>query len=440
MRILYYGPFRDGSGYSVAARGYLKALDMLIEQGEDIDLRLVTLDLESKSSKLASEEISLIEKYEFSVDSRTGSLPEKEIDDWLSNEHPFVFIWHQPAPMITWERYHDMPDSPDLFWRCIKKIIAKAKWNISFTAWEADELHPGWVDTYKIYDVSAVVVPSEYNHSAFKRALPETIDAFYIPHPVERKDFPESKPIKGFSSLDDKFVILSMSQWGIRKGFDKLLLAYYLEFGHQQDVLLVVKTNGSIMNTQNPSLQKKNIVDEAKHYKSMVFMDSFMEKPTCDVVLLTDFLASENIQWLYEQADVFCLPTRAEGFGLTMAEAIQNKVPLIATRTSGHAEFISPYHPFIVKGSYEPYITKSEFARGMNWFEPSINSIRLNLRAAYNLWRKKGIPESDWQSDDYLKKYADEQFDYFNSKNYTVERVANDLNDMLKKIVDAKDK
>ena len=419
MRILYYGPFRDGSGYAVAARGYLKAFDKLIQEGEDIDLHLLTLDLEGRNSKLSKSNQELIEKYEFKFDGYTGITSEKEVDEWLDNPEPFIFIWHQPAPMITWERYYDDP-----FWKQVKKFLSKCKWNISFTVWEADKIHPAWVDTYKVYDVDAVVVPSKYNHNVFKDGLPKDIKCFYIPHPVEKKQLGKSKKLKGLPDLGDKFVIFSMSQWGVRKGFDKLLMAYYLEFGHQQDVVLIIKTNGSIMNSQNVKEQKQHIIADAKQYKSMIFMDSYMEQPTCDVVLLTDFLPRENIQWLYEQADVFALPARAEGFGLTLAEAIVNKVPVITTRTSGQSEFLMPFHPFLIDGMYEPYLSKSEFTNDMNWFEPSVNSIRMKLRNAYN-WKK---------STEAMKLISDKQLKYFEEQNYTIERVSKDLKDMLNKM------
>ena len=138
--------------------------------------------------------------------------------------------------------------------------------------------------------------------------------------------------------------------------------------------------------------------------------------------------AYENVEFIMQLQGVTANQRRQK------AEAILNEVPLITTRTSGHAEFIWPYHPFLVDGMYEPYMAKSEFTQNMNWFEPSINSIRLNLRSAYNLWSKRGNPDPDWKHNDYLAKCAKDQLEYFNKRNYTVERVANDLKEMLKEI------
>jgi glycosyltransferase involved in cell wall biosynthesis len=421
MRVLYYGPFRDGSGYAMAARGYLKAFDKLIEEGEEIDLRLLTLDLEFVNSKLSDEDKKFVEKYEFPFSKYTGKTSVKEVEEWVNQPEPFVFIWHQPAPMITWERYK----TGDRFWDSMRKCLKGAKKNINFTVWEADQVHPGWIDTFNIYNVDAVVVPSEYNEHTFERDLEgEAQKVYRIAHPVEVvKVTPE--PINGMN-FKDKFVVFSMSQWGIRKGFDKLILAYNMEFGHQQDTLLLLKTNGSIMNSEDPVKQKQAILNDVAHYKKMVHLDSFMEQPTCDMMVIADYLPYKNIQWLYEQASVFCLPARAEGFGLTIAEAIHNKVPVITTHVTGHAEFVDPYHPYNIEGTWEPYYSKSEFHADMNWFEPSLNSIRRCLRKAYK----------DWKSgSDKLEQIADSQLKYFNERDYSIGRVASDLKQMLEEVM-----
>jgi glycosyltransferase involved in cell wall biosynthesis len=418
MRILYYGPFRDGSGYAIAARGYLRAFDKLIKAGEDIELRLMTLDLEGKNSRLSKEDIALVEKYEIKFDKHTGETSEEEVSEWIKNPEPYMFIWHQPAPMISWERYYE-----DSFWDNLRKAFKAAKWNVTFTVWEADKIHESWVDTYDIYDINAVVVPSKYNYETFLKGL-KNQKPFYIPHPVE-ENTADTKPITGLPNLDDKFIIFSMSQWGIRKGFDKLILAYGMEFGHQQDTLLLIKTNGNIMNSAKKDEQQKLIHSDVTMYKKMIYLDAWMEQPTCDIAMITDYLPYENIQWLYDQATVFCLPARAEGFGLTIAEAIVNKIPIITTRQTGQKEFISEEHPFIIEGTWESYFTKSEFHAGMNAFEPSLNSLREKLRQAYKTWR--------YNSSD-LSTIAKEQLDYFKACDYSLERVANDLLAMAKEV------
>lgn len=420
MRVLYYGPFRDGSGYSVAARGYLKGLQHLIAEGEDIDLRLLTLDLEGLNSRLSNEDKELIERYEFKFCKHTGKTSVKELKEWC-DAGDFVLITHCPAPMLVWEKYRQ----GDRFWECVRHAFKGCSKHISFTVWEADEIHEGWRDTYDIYDVDAVAVPSDYNYEAFSRGL-RNQKVYKIPHPLNVRKEKKSRALRlGNVNLDERFVVFSSSQWGIRKGFDKLVLAYCMEFGHQQDVLLVIKTGGNIMNSADLDGEKKLILGDVADHKKMVYLDSFMENPTCDMVVITDHLPYENIQWLYEQADVFCLPSRAEGFGLTIAEAIYNKVPVITTRETGQKEFVSENTPLNIEGTFEPYIAKQEFHANMNLFEPSLTSVRKKLRLAYEMWRhdKKA-----------LEKVSEEQYRHLRDCDFTVERVARDLKAMLEEV------
>ena len=48
----------------------------------------------------------------------------------------------------------------------------------------------------------------------------------------------------------------------------------------------------------------------------------------------------ENAQDFYSQLDLFCLPSRAESFGLVVLEAFAAGTPIVATRTSGPSELI----------------------------------------------------------------------------------------------------
>jgi glycosyltransferase involved in cell wall biosynthesis len=43
---------------------------------------------------------------------------------------------------------------------------------------------------------------------------------------------------------------------------------------------------------------------------------------------------------LYRACDVFVLPTRAEGWGLPLIEAVAAGLPIITTMHSGHTEFL----------------------------------------------------------------------------------------------------
>jgi glycosyltransferase involved in cell wall biosynthesis len=52
-------------------------------------------------------------------------------------------------------------------------------------------------------------------------------------------------------------------------------------------------------------------------------------------------LSEPELDVQYDQADVFVLPTRYEGYGMVVAEALARGLPVIATDTGGIAELLS---------------------------------------------------------------------------------------------------
>ena len=118
MNVVYLSQFRDASGYAVAARGYLKALDTFIENNPGkLNLKVHTVAVDTVSH-LSTSEQALLEKYEFRSES--------EIDNFVSND--YILLWHQPAPMITWGDHFE--DQSPVF-SGMKKLVDNANKNIN---------------------------------------------------------------------------------------------------------------------------------------------------------------------------------------------------------------------------------------------------------------------------------------------------------------------
>ena len=55
-------------------------------------------------------------------------------------------------------------------------------------------------------------------------------------------------------------------------------------------------------------------------------------------------LSREELRWLYAVADAFVLPTRGEGWGLPVVEAMAMELPVVVTNATGCAQRKAPSH------------------------------------------------------------------------------------------------
>ena len=367
MNVVYCAQFRDSAGYGVAARGYLKSLDEYLKKNSNAFKLKLYSSVVSQSSKLSTDEISLIEKYEFRND--------EDIEEMISQN--YIFIWHMPPPLITFgdDRFHPSPNcSPKML-----RLIDNARHNINLVAWEVDNLPPEWMLDYRYFKPSMIITPSKWNAEVFasKTGLPCEV----VPHVIEKLS-EEEAPLRMPVDLDNKFVVLTISQWTKRKGFDRLIKSFITEFEENEDAVLLIKTYGS--STHTP----ETIQQEIKHIRDSILLPMNRKPKNNNIILIPGFLSNENISWLQKKASVFALYSRGEGFGLPISEALMHENPVVVPREGGHIDYIDEKAGFFVDGVWDtcifnviPYDCES------NWYETTIKSGREQLRKAYNLWK-----------------------------------------------------
>jgi glycosyltransferase involved in cell wall biosynthesis len=86
------------------------------------------------------------------------------------------------------------------------------------------------------------------------------------------------------------------------------------------------------------------------------------------LTLITDDLDSTEVALLYEEADVFCLPTRGEGFGLPFLEAMSAGCAVIAPAEGGHRDVVGP-DQLLLPGEWVPVPETAPVFRGGWWYE-----------------------------------------------------------------------
>ena len=233
--------------------------------------------------------------------------------------------------------------------------------------------------------VEEVWVPTEWHKTAFLSILksygfpfpsvavvPEAVDAelfdpTFYPKKEDKKigDIMSCKALGGAcdigSDLSSRFNFISIFKWEYRKGWDILLDAYWKAFKKSDPVVLRLRTYlpsmwpGSSNITQSiiEYCGSRGLVYEDQAlvvWESGESVESRSEAVTR--VVMRDLLAS---------ADAFVLPTRGEGWGLPIAEAMAMELPVLVTNYSGPTAFINEDNAYLIP--VKPQFDKYNFAQ-----------------------------------------------------------------------------
>ncbi len=164
------------------------------------------------------------------------------------------------------------------------------------------------------------------------------------------------------------FRFLHVSSCFPRKGADILLKAYGEVFTASDDVTLIIKT------FPNPHNEIHQWLAEACAERA--------DFP--DVRIIEDDLTDAQLKSLYEQCHVLVAPSRAEGFGLPMAEAMLSGLAVITTGWSGQLDFCNEETAWLVDYSFEPAQTHFGLFDSV-WAEPDVEHLARTIREVYNL-------------------------------------------------------
>lgn len=162
-----------------------------------------------------------------------------------------------------------------------------------------------------------------------------------------------------------KFKFLHISSALPRKGIDVMLRAYMQEFTKEDDVCLIIKT------FHNADNKVEELLLDLTHD----------DAPEVEVIYDLD-LTSAQIAYLYDNCDAVVAPSRAEGFGLPMAEAMLKRKPLITTNYSGQVDFCNQDNSWLLDYDLVPASSQLPLI-GSRWAEPSESQLREHMRYLY---------------------------------------------------------
>lgn len=242
-------------------------------------------------------------------------------------------------------------------------IKNSGRYRIGFTMLESDSLPVDWVQQANQMD--EVWVPSHFTrdvftHSGVRRPIhiiPLGFNPNYFHPQIQGR-----KPT-------DAFVFLSIFEWIERKAPEVLLQAYINEFKHSDDVLLVLK----IFN-HDPRFNVHQRIYE------------LAGRPNAPriAVILNQEIAEHQMGAFYRGADCFVLPTRGEGWGMPILEAMACGLPVIATDWGSQRDFFNDQlgYPIRVR-QLIPAVARSPYYAGSRWADPDIDHLRYLMRYVY---------------------------------------------------------
>jgi glycosyltransferase involved in cell wall biosynthesis len=163
-----------------------------------------------------------------------------------------------------------------------------------------------------------------------------------------------------------KFRFLHVSSCDPGKGLDLLLASFGRMFDSDNDVSLIIRPAGAT---------PRELVELLGRLRNA-------NPRFPDVVLVEGSLPAGDLKALYQQCDVFVAPSRAEGFGLHIAQAMLCGLPVVATAWGGHCDYCDETSSWLVDYRFERARTPNDLIVSA-WVEPEAKSLDDALRAAY---------------------------------------------------------
>jgi glycosyltransferase involved in cell wall biosynthesis len=233
-------------------------------------------------------------------------------------------------------------------------------YRVGFSMLEVDGLPQSWIAAGNQLD--EVWTPTPWGAEVF-RAAGIRVPVHVVPLGVDTTHF---KPaVEPRALLHDRTIFVSVFEWAGRKGWDVLLKAYARAFKPNESVLLLLKVE-SRAPAENP----------------FAAIAQLLPHPTPPIgVICNQRLSLGQLAELYQSADCFVLPTRGEGWGMPVLEAMACGLPAIATNWSGMTAFLNDVngYPLPIK-SLVPAPETTAYYRGLRWAEPDEDALVELLR------------------------------------------------------------
>lgn len=254
---------------------------------------------------------------------------------------------------------------------------------IAYTVWESTKLPDDW--RAPLARADQIWVPTAWNRDVFVANGFDGARIRVVPEGVDGDLFsPQAPPVPDLARRPG-FKFVNVGKWEERKGTARLIKAFDDEFTGGEDVWLVL----SCYNPHEPNI---DFGAELRILK--------LKRPE-RLLLIPPIRDHARIAGLYTACHAFVSPTRAEGWGLPIIEAMACGLPAIVTGYSGHTAFMGAHaYPidFRLVPVDVPFFAAADGDFGQ-WAEPDIRHMRRLMREVYEnpeTARARGLAGGEW--------------------------------------------
>lgn len=200
------------------------------------------------------------------------------------------------------------------------------------TVFETDKIRDDWVVDCIRADITWV--PSRFCERAFKNSGVDNVE--YMPYGFNFYDTNETLPQL---DNDKRFKFLFINQWSERKFAEQTVRTFCETFSKEDDVVLYIRADVS------PGLESIGITNTTKLAQINAIK---RDNPDSPQLILLDRVNDDTLLKLYNSVDCLLSPSRAEGVGRPMIEAMSMGVPVISTNWASMPEFINSSNGLLV--------------------------------------------------------------------------------------------